>query len=178
MALWGCKVELGSCLNWHCCDFKAHTSQPLSIRTWTWPCGLLKTLPVVCPKCPASSPSEGPLASGPVKGLLSMSLTERLEDRPSWGQVWAPQSSQQAQGPRDRKSRPKIQLQFSLAERVCFLTCKRTVVASPVATGRTGGYRDVRCLFSAWRKARAQKMADWVVMHVWIWVLWAAMFGC
>ena len=45
------------------------------------------------PLCPVSSTPDVlcPLASGPLQGLVSLSLPEKPEDRPSWGQVWAPE---------------------------------------------------------------------------------------
>ena len=44
-----------------------------------------------CARCQPPADVLCPLASGPLQGLVSLSLPEKPEDRPSWGQVWAPE---------------------------------------------------------------------------------------
>ena len=68
------------------------------------------------PLCPVSSTPDVlcPLASGPLQGLVSLSFPEKPEDRPSWGQVWAPEGRERLQSFRGRGRQPH-QLQFSPA---------------------------------------------------------------
>ena len=95
----GCNVELGGCLNGPGLDFAAQSRQPFQevhcaqdLDPATWPPADSAGGPGL-PLCPVSSAPDVlcPLASGPLQGLVSLSLPERPEDRPSWGQVWAPE---------------------------------------------------------------------------------------